>query len=58
MAVGDSYNDFPLLEASGVKVAMGNASPELKAIADYVVRPIDQNGMIDVLDLVHKINNS
>lgn len=58
MAVGDSYNDFPLLEASGVKVAMGNASPELKAIADYVVRPVDENGMIDVLDLVHKINNS
>lgn len=58
LGVGDSYNDFPLLEACGIKVAMGNAGPELKAIADYVVRPVQDNGMIDVLNLVKKINNS
>lgn len=58
LAVGDSYNDFPLLEASGVKVAMGNAGPDLQAIADFVVRPVQDNGMIDVLNLVKKLNNS
>jgi len=36
IGVGDSYNDFPLLMACGLKVAMGNAIPELKEIADYV----------------------
>lgn len=36
IGVGDSYNDFPLLMASGLKIAMGNAVPELKAIADFI----------------------
>ena len=31
---GDNYNDIPLFEAVGFGVAMGNARPELKAIAD------------------------
>lgn len=38
IGVGDGYNDFPLLMACGLKVAMGNAVPELKAIADYIAR--------------------
>lgn len=35
MAIGDSYNDLPMLQAAGHSVAMGNAVPEVKAVCDY-----------------------
>ena len=35
MAIGDSYNDLPMLKAAGHSVAMGNAVPEVKAVCDY-----------------------
>jgi len=50
MAIGDGYNDFPLLMACGFKVAMGNAVPELKAIADYVAPTVDEDGMAEVIE--------
>lgn len=36
MAVGDSENDIEFLKVVGHKVAVANADPELKAVADYV----------------------
>ncbi|MBO7106558.1 MAG: HAD family hydrolase [Fibrobacter sp.] len=36
IAVGDEENDCPMIEAAGVGVAVANASPVAKAIADYV----------------------
>ena len=36
IAVGDSYNDVPMLQACGLRVAMADAPEELKAIAHYV----------------------
>lgn len=50
IGVGDGYNDFPLLMACGLKVAMGNAVPELKAIADYVAPTVDEDGVADVIE--------
>ena len=50
IGVGDSGNDFPLLMASGLKVAMGNALPGLKDIADYVAPSVDEDGVADVID--------
>jgi HAD superfamily hydrolase (TIGR01484 family) len=50
IAVGDGYNDFPLLMACGLKVAMGNAVPELKAIADYIAPTVDEDGVADVIE--------
>lgn len=49
IGVGDSYNDFPLLMASGLKVAMGNAISELKEIADYIAPTVDDDGVVDVI---------
>lgn len=45
MAVGDNYNDIKLLEAAGLKIAMGNAVPELKALADYVTANCEEDGV-------------
>lgn len=50
IGVGDGYNDFSLLEACGLKVAMGNAVPELKAIADYIAPSVDEDGVADVIE--------
>ena len=50
IGIGDGYNDFPLLMACGLKVAMGNAVPDLKAIADYVAPSVDEDGVADVIE--------
>ena len=50
IGVGDSYNDFPLLMACGLKVAMGNANEELKEIADYIAPNVENDGVADVIE--------
>lgn len=50
IGVGDSYNDFPLLMASGLKIAMGNAVPELKAIADFVAPSVEEDGVATIIE--------
>lgn len=50
IGVGDHYNDFPLLMACGLKVAMGNAVDDLKAIADYIAPSVDEDGVADVIE--------
>ena len=51
LGVGDSYNDYPLLSACGIKVAMGNSPQELKDIADYVVSSQEKNGILEAIDI-------
>jgi hypothetical protein len=36
--------------ACGLKVAMGNAVPELKAIADYIAPSVTDDGMATVIE--------
>ncbi len=49
MALGDGGNDIPIVERAGIGVAMGNANDSLKAIADYVTDPVDENGVYHAL---------
>lgn len=50
IGIGDGYNDFPLLMACGLKVAMGNAVSEIKAIADYVALSVTEDGVAEVIE--------
>lgn len=50
IGVGDSNNDKPLFEVSGYKVAMGNGSEELKAMADYIAPSVEKDGLADVIE--------
>lgn len=50
IGVGDGQNDFPLLMACGLKIAMGNAVDELKAIADYIAPTADKDGVVDIIE--------
>jgi phosphoglycolate phosphatase (TIGR01487 family) len=34
-AMGDSENDLPMLKEAGLALAVGNAAPDLKSVADY-----------------------
>ncbi|WP_300811546.1 Cof-type HAD-IIB family hydrolase [uncultured Duncaniella sp.] len=45
MAFGDGENDMGMLEHVGLGVAMGNALPEVKAVADYVTADADDDGI-------------
>lgn len=35
--------------ACGLKVAMGSAVEDLKAIADYIAPSVDEDGVVDVI---------
>lgn len=50
IGIGDHYNDFPFLMACGLKVAMGNALDDLKAIADYVAPSVADDGIANVIE--------
>ena len=42
---GDAENDIDMLEFAGTGVAMGNAYPEVKAVADFVTTDADADGI-------------
>lgn len=50
IGVGDGYNDYPLLSACGLKIAMGNAASELKAIADFIAPSVDEDGVATIIE--------
>ena len=43
-AIGDGVNDISLLSTAGLAIAMQNAPPELKAVADYITADMANNG--------------
>lgn len=54
MAVGDSTNDLEMLKEAGYKVAVANASDDLKSIADVVTLSNKENGVLVVLTELYK----
>jgi Cof subfamily protein (haloacid dehalogenase superfamily) len=50
LAVGDAWNDVPLLDAAAVGVAMGSGPPELLARADHVVADVAHDGVAEALE--------
>ena len=50
IAVGDAWNDREMIEAAGLGVAMANAVPGLKELADYVTLSNNEDGVKHVLD--------
>ncbi len=45
IAVGDSHNDLEMLQHAALGIAMGNAVPELVAVADDVTGRVDEDGL-------------
>jgi Cof subfamily protein (haloacid dehalogenase superfamily) len=49
LAIGDAWNDVPLLDAAAIGVAMGSGPPELLARADAVVADVAHDGVAEAL---------
>ncbi|MEK0317414.1 Cof-type HAD-IIB family hydrolase [Cohnella sp. 56] len=50
IAIGDSWNDREMIEAAGLGVAMANAVPALREIADFVTLSNNEDGVKHVVD--------
>ncbi|MEF2571516.1 MAG: peptidylprolyl isomerase, partial [Streptococcus salivarius] len=50
MMFGDGPNDMEIFDYVGLKIAMGNAAPELKEKADYVTGTVEEDGIFNALE--------
>ena len=49
VAIGDSNNDLPMLKCAHTSIAMGNSSPQVLEMADYVTADVDKDGIWNAL---------
>ena len=52
MAIGDSNNDYPMLQYAGIGVAMGNASERIKSVAQFVTDDNENDGVAKAIEKV------
>ena len=50
ICVGDAGNDKHMIEYAGLGVAMGNATDDIKEIANYITRTNDEDGVAHVIN--------
>jgi len=50
MAIGDSWNDIPLLRAAAIGIAMGSSPAELRAVSSAVVSDVAHDGVAEALE--------
>ncbi len=55
--MGDELNDVPMVKAAGLGVAMGNAHPELKSLADFICGNHDEDGLLELFDYIRQYNS-
>jgi cof family protein len=56
IAFGDDTNDIDMIKLVGVGVAMGNSTPQLKEVADYITDTNDNNGIASWINKYLKYN--
>lgn len=50
IAFGDSMNDYHMIQEAGCGVVMGNGDEKLKAVADRICEPVEEDGVIRELE--------
>jgi hydroxymethylpyrimidine pyrophosphatase-like HAD family hydrolase len=45
MTIGDNFNDVEMLTYAGIGIAMGNAPPQVQAIANWIAPSVEDNGV-------------
>jgi Cof subfamily protein (haloacid dehalogenase superfamily) len=56
IAIGDSWNDTPMVRWAGLGLAVANAKPELKAVADRVIGSNDDDGVAGALSEIFHLS--
>ncbi len=52
LTIGDNNNDIEMVQKAGYGFAMQNAIPALKKVAKFHARSNEEEGVLDVIDLV------
>ncbi len=47
-------SDLPMFELAGFRASVGNASPELKRMSDYVARAKYGNGFAEIINYMNE----
>ncbi|MBE6787134.1 MAG: HAD-IIB family hydrolase [Ruminococcaceae bacterium] len=55
-AIGDYYNDVPMLKNADISAATAGAPQDVKAVADYITVPCEEGAVADFIDYLTKIN--
>jgi Cof subfamily protein (haloacid dehalogenase superfamily) len=55
MMIGDGANDLEAMRIAGIPVAMGNAEPEILALAAHRVAHVDRGGLVQALELAVRL---
>ncbi|MGH4119424.1 sugar-phosphatase [Clostridium sp.] len=50
ICIGDAGNDIHMIKYAGLGVAMGNAFPEIKKIADFITKTNEEDGVAHVIN--------
>lgn len=50
IAIGDNYNDLPMLKSAGLPIAMGNAISEVKSFCNIITLSNEKNGVAYALN--------
>lgn len=45
VAMGDNFNDVPMLQAAGLSIAMGNADPQVQKMCDAITLTNEEHGV-------------
>jgi Cof subfamily protein (haloacid dehalogenase superfamily) len=50
LAAGDQENDLTMIQWAGIGVAMGNATPPVQKVADWIAPPVTEDGAVAILE--------
>lgn len=55
VCIGDNENDVSMIEYAGLGVAMGNAIPEVKKVANYITDTNERNGVAKAIKKIFNV---
>ncbi len=55
IAIGDSFNDIPMVQWAGLGLAVANAKPELRTSADRTIARSDEDGVAQALEEIFEL---
>src|SRR6202521_4827969 len=55
--IGDMQNDLAMFRKSGISIAMGNATDDVKKLATHVTASNEDEGFAKAIDMILKENN-